>query len=122
MQNLLSLIRYQLFIFVFIFIILRGGSEMVSLWLMSECIMPMFSSKSFIVSGLILRYLNNFSFIFVCGVGEHSHLSLLHLSVQVSQQHVEETCFFILYILASFVVDNLTIVHGFIWGLYILFY
>ena len=48
-QKLLSLIRSCLFIFVFIFITLGGGSEKILLWFMSKCVLPMFSSKSFIV-------------------------------------------------------------------------
>ena len=50
MQKLSSLIRSHLFIFVFIFITLRDGSEKVLLWIMSESVWPMFSSKSFIAS------------------------------------------------------------------------
>ena len=35
---------------------------------MSSIVLPMFSSKSFIVSGLTLRFLIHFEFIFVYGV------------------------------------------------------
>ena len=52
-QKLLSLIKSHLFIFVFIVITLGGGSEKMLLWFMSESVWPMFSSKSFIVSGLM---------------------------------------------------------------------
>ena len=55
------------FIFVFIVIILGGGSEKISLQFMSESVRPMFSSKSFIVSGLRFRSLIHFEFIFVYG-------------------------------------------------------
>ena len=41
-QKLLSLIRYHLFIFVFISIILGGGSERTSRWFMSESLLPVF--------------------------------------------------------------------------------
>ena len=53
-QKLLSLIRSHVFIFVFIVNTLRGGSEKM-LSFMSESVWPMFSSKSFIVSGLMSR-------------------------------------------------------------------
>jgi len=53
-QTLLSLIRFHLFIFVYIVITLAGGSEKILLWFMSESVQPMFSSKSFIVSVLYL--------------------------------------------------------------------
>ena len=67
-QKLLSLIRPHLFIFVFIVIIPGGGSEKILLWFMSESFWPMFSSKSFTVSGLTFRSLIHFEFIFVYGV------------------------------------------------------
>ena len=54
-QKLLSLIRFYLFIFVFTVITLRGGTEKMLLSFKSESVWPMFSSKSFIVSGLISR-------------------------------------------------------------------
>ena len=43
---------------------------------MSESVRPVFSSKSFIVSGLIVRSLNHFEFIFMCGVRECSNFIL----------------------------------------------
>ena len=52
-RKLLSLIRSHVFIFVFIFITLGGGSKKILLWFMSKSVLPVFSSKSFIVSGLI---------------------------------------------------------------------
>ena len=51
-----------------------------------EC--PMFSSKSFIVSGLTFRSLIYFEFIFVYGVRECSNFILLHVVVQFSQHHL----------------------------------
>ena len=54
--------------FVFIVIILGGGSEKILLWFRSESVQPMFSSKSFIVSALIVRSLIHSEFIFVCVV------------------------------------------------------
>ena len=54
-QKLLSLIRSHLFIFVFISITLGDGLKKILLRFMSESVLPMFSSKCFIVSGLIFR-------------------------------------------------------------------
>ena len=48
----------------------------------------MFSSKSFIVSGLTFRSLIHFEFIFVYGVGECFNFILLHVAVQFSQHHL----------------------------------
>jgi len=51
---------------------------------MSSNILPMFSSKSFIVSGLTFRSLIYFEFTFVCGVRKCSNFILLHVAVQFS--------------------------------------
>ena len=67
-QNFLSLIRSLLFIFVSIFITLGGGSKKILLRLMSERVLPMFASKSFIVSSLTFSSLIHFELIFVSGV------------------------------------------------------
>ena len=66
-QKLLSLIRSHLFIFVFISISLGGGSEKILLRFMSRSVLPMFSSKSFIVSSLPFRSLIH-SELFFCVV------------------------------------------------------
>uniref|UniRef100_A0A8D1VNN5 Uncharacterized protein n=1 Tax=Sus scrofa TaxID=9823 RepID=A0A8D1VNN5_PIG len=87
-QKLLSLIRSSLFIFVFTVITLRGGSEKMLLWFMSESVWPMFSSKSFIVSGLIFRSLIHLEFILGCGVRKCSNFILFYVAVQFSQHHL----------------------------------
>ena len=70
----------------------------------------MFSSKSFIVSGLTFRSLNvfkvYFELIFVHGVRECSNVIILHVAVQFSRKKV---VFSPLYILASFSKDKVTI-------------
>ena len=48
----------------------------------------MFSSKGFIVSGLMCRSLIHFEFIFVYGVRECSNFILFHVAVQFSQHHL----------------------------------
>ena len=48
--KVLSLIRFHLFIFTFIFITLGGRSKRILLQFMSNSVVPMFSSKSFIIS------------------------------------------------------------------------
>ena len=89
-QKLLSLIRSHLFIFDFISITLGGGSKKILLRFMSKSDLPMFSSKSFIVSGLTFRSLIHFEFISVYGVRECSNFILLHVAVQFSQHHLLE--------------------------------
>uniref|UniRef100_A0A8D1SZF0 Uncharacterized protein n=1 Tax=Sus scrofa TaxID=9823 RepID=A0A8D1SZF0_PIG len=87
-QKLLSLIKSHLFIFIFTVITLRGGSEKMLLSFMLGNVWPVFSSKSFIVSGLISRSLIHFEFIFVYGVRECSNFILFHVAVQFSQHHL----------------------------------
>ena len=52
---------------------------------MSSSVLPMFSSKSFIVSGLTLRSLIHLGFISLYGVRKCSDLILLCVVVQFSQ-------------------------------------
>src|SRR5574337_122040 len=52
---------------------------------MSESVLPMFSSRSFIVSGLTLSSLIHFEFIFVYGVRKCSSFILLQVVDQFSQ-------------------------------------
>ena len=56
--------------------------------IMSPSVLPMFSSKSFIVYGLAFRSLIHFQFIFVHGVRKCSTFILLHVAVQFSQYHL----------------------------------
>ena len=53
---------------------------------MSSSVLPMFSSKSFIISCLTFRSLVHFEFIFVYGVRKYSNFILLYVAVQFSQR------------------------------------
>ena len=55
---------------------------------MSESVLPMFSSRSFIVSGLTFRSLIHFEFISVYGVRKCSSFILLQVVDQFSQHHL----------------------------------
>ena len=55
---------------------------------MSKSVLPMFSSKSLIVSGLTFRSLIHFEFVFRYGVRECSNFILLPGAVQFSQHHL----------------------------------
>ena len=55
---------------------------------MSWSVLPMFSSKSFISSGLTFRSLINFEFIFVYDIRKCSNFILLPVAVQFSQHHL----------------------------------
>ena len=56
--------------------------------ILSESVFPMFSSGSFIVSGLTFRSLIHFEFIFVHGVRKCSSFILLQVVDQFSQHHL----------------------------------
>ena len=105
-QNLLSLIRSHLLIFVFIFITLGGGSKKIHCCDLWQSVVPVFSSKSCIMSVLMFRSLIHFEFIFVDGVRECSNFILLHVAVQFFQHYLlKEAVFAPLYVRASFVID-----------------
>ena len=70
-QILLSLIRSHLFIFAFICLALGDRSKNYC-YNLSLSVLPMFSSKSFMVSSLTFRSLIHFDFIFVYSVGTAS--------------------------------------------------
>ena len=70
----------------------------------------MFSSRSFIVSGLTFRSLIHFEFVFVYGVIKYSSFTLLQVVKQFSQHHLlKRLSFFPLHILASFVEDKVSL-------------
>ena len=76
---------------------------------MSEVVLPMFSSRSFIFSGLTFRSLIHFELIFVYGVRKCSGFILLQVVDQFSQHHlVKEIIFSPLYIFTSFVKDKMS--------------
>ena len=77
---------------------------------MSYCVLPVFSYKSFVVSGLTFRSLINFEFIFLCGGRKCSNFILFICSYPVfPAPFIKETVFPPLYILASFVKDKVLI-------------
>ena len=67
-QKLISVIRSYLFIFAFISFALGDSPKKTVIRFMSENVLPMFSSRRFIVSCLIFESLSHFLFIFVYGV------------------------------------------------------
>ena len=70
---------------------------------MSESVLPMISCRNFMVSCLMFKSLSHFEFVFVHGVRVCSDFIDLHVAVPAPR--AEETIFFPLYILASFVED-----------------
>ena len=86
-QKLLGLIRSHLFISVFIPLPQETDPKKVFLQFVSKNVLPMFSFRSFMVSGLTFRSLIHFKFIFVYGERKYSNLIVLHVAVQFSQHH-----------------------------------
>ena len=62
------LIRFHLFIFVFVYITLEDGSKNILLQFMSKSVLMIFFYKNFIECGLIFGSLIHFEFISVNGV------------------------------------------------------
>ena len=90
---------------------------------MSLSVLPVFSSKSFILSGLTFKSLIHFEFIFVYGVRKYSYFIVLHVAVQFSQHHLLKRlslphCIF----LPPLSKIKYPQVHGLISGLSILFH
>uniref|UniRef100_A0A8D0ZSJ2 Uncharacterized protein n=1 Tax=Sus scrofa TaxID=9823 RepID=A0A8D0ZSJ2_PIG len=97
-QKILSLIKSYLFIFAVISITLEDRSKNTLLQFMSRSVLPMFSSRRFILSGLTFTSLIYFEFIFVYGVRECSNLILFHVAVQFSQHHLLKILSFLHFI------------------------
>ena len=85
---------------------------------MLSSVLPIFSSKSFIASGLTFRSLIYSEFIFLYSVRKYSNFILLHVAVQFSQHHLSKRlslphCIF-LPLLSKISSPS---VHGFIFGI-----
>ena len=89
---------------------------------MSSIVLPMFSSKSFIVPGLTFRSLIHFQFIFVNGVRKCSNFILSHVVVQLSQHHLFKRLHLCPIVYSCLLCQKLRYpqVHGFISGLSVL--
>ena len=119
-QKLLSLIRSHLFILL-LFPLLWQVGHRGSCCDLCQRVLPMFSTRSFIVSGLTFRSLIHFEFIFVCGVRECSSFILLQMVDQFSQHHLlKRFVLSLLYIFASFVKDKLSMGEWiYLWAFYL---
>ena len=84
-QKLVSLIRSHLFTFVFISVALGDWPKKTLVWFMSENVLPIFSSRSFMLSCLMFKSLSHFEFIFVHDERMCSNFVDLHAPVQLCQ-------------------------------------
>ena len=86
-KNLLSLIRSN-FLFLLLFPLLWEVSHRGSCCDLSQSVLPMLFSRSFIGPGLIFKSLIHFEFTFVYGVRKCSNFILLQVVDQYSQDHL----------------------------------
>uniref|UniRef100_A0A8D0TVK5 Secreted protein n=1 Tax=Sus scrofa TaxID=9823 RepID=A0A8D0TVK5_PIG len=86
--------RSYWFIFALISIALGDWPEKIFIRLMSENVLPMFCSRSLMVSCLIFKSFSHFEFIFVYGVRVCYSFIDLHAALQVSQKYLLKYCLF----------------------------
>ena len=91
-QKVLNLIRYYLFIFEYVGDIFKK----LLLQFTSKTVLPMFSSRSFIVSGLAFVSLIHFLVVSVYDVRECSNFILLHVAIHFSQHYLLKGLSFLL--------------------------
>ena len=65
----------------------------------SEIFLPMFSSRSFMVSQFIFKSFIHLEFIFMYGVSWWSSFIFLHVAVQISQHHLLKRLFLLHFML-----------------------
>ena len=112
-------------LFILSFMSLALGDILVKMLLceISDIFLPMFSSRTLMVSRLIFKSFIHLEFIFVYGVSWWSSFAFLHVAVQISQHHLLKRLFLLHFMLLPPLSNiNWPERHGFISGLSILFY
>ena len=72
---------------------------LLRLWGISEIFLPMFSSRTFMVSQLIFKSFIHLEFIFVYGVSWWLSFIFFHVPVQISQYHLLKRLFLLHFML-----------------------
>ena len=110
MQRLVNLIRPTCLFFFFIFI--AWVTDLRKYWydFMSENVLPMSSSRSFMMSCLIFKSLSHFEFVFVYDVRVCSNFIDLHGAVQLSWHYLPQSSIIFTSIIShhSIIVLNVT--------------
>ena len=96
-------------LFCFCFSCLGGQIQKIFLGLMSESVLPVFSSSSFMASGFALKCLIHCEVAFEDGMRKDSSVILVHVCSVFPSLLTEETPFSSLCSLTSFGIDELTI-------------
>ena len=78
--KLLSLMQSHLLIFALLFVLLVSYQKLIAIQMLRS-FLPMFSSRSFMVSGLTFKTLINFELIFVSGMRQGSNFIVLHVFI-----------------------------------------
>ena len=75
---------------------------------MTENVLPVFSSGSFMLPCIMFKSLSHFEFIFVYGVGVCSNFIDLHACLQLPQHHLLKRLFPIVYscVLCQILIDR----------------
>ena len=102
MQKLVSLIRSNLFTSVCISVALGDWPKKTLVQFMLENVLPMLSSRSFMVLSPMVKSWSHFEFIFMSGMKMCSNFIDLHAAAQLAQRHLLKRLSFPFYILASF--------------------
>ena len=84
----------HVFILSFMSLALEGVSVKILLCGISETLLPLFSSRTFMVSRPIFKYFIHLEFILVYGVGWWSSFFFLHVLFQISQHQLLKRLFF----------------------------
>ena len=92
-QKFLSLIKFHLFIFAFVAIAFDVISQKLLSRQMSRSFFPLFSSRCFIVSGLMLKSHIYFELIFMDGVKQEYNFHLCHTDIQFFQNNLLKILF-----------------------------
>ena len=99
MQNLFILMKSHLFILSFMSLALEDISVKILLHEISEIFLPIFFSRTLMVSRLIFKSFIHLEFIFVYGVSWWSYFMFLHVAVQISQNHLWKRLFLFYFML-----------------------
>ena len=76
------------YFFCFYFYYYRKQIQKIVLWFMSKSVLPMFLSRSFMVSGLTVWFLIHFELIFAYDIRKYSNFTLLHVAIEFSQHNL----------------------------------
>ena len=99
MKKLFILMKSHSFILSFIFLALGDILVKILLHEISEIFLPMFSSRIFMVSWLIVKSFIHLEFIFVYGITWLLNFIFLHVAMQISQLYLLKRLFLLHFML-----------------------